>query len=257
MKSLIFGSHAIKHWYPDFKREPSDLDIMTQEPRRPDGQRVEHLWADSFQEILDTNRDPKYVDPEKILTVKASHANWDIKWEKTICDILFLKEKGLEIDYDLYKKLKNDWRVIHGRESAPLRNKTADEFFADKVSRKYVHDDIHKAVAYYDKPLFLKILKSPNSVECSKKKFDKLSFSDKIKLAREEIYVTALERWVIPSDFQESAGRAYNRSLKKFVTTMSSGWMSFFLIDNFKFLIKPDVDYVAKFRQNEANCRLL
>ena len=253
-RKIIFGSAAIKHWYNNF-RDPKDIDYINKD-YQGSTKMEEHHWVDSYQYLLDSNKDENYLDPELILTCKASHAGWQVHWEKTMVDILFLKSKGHKINKEIYKKLKKDWKKVHGRESAPLLGKNAKTFFEDAVNRKYVHDDIHVAVAYYDRPLFEKTLvDNSGSVMCSEEKFNQLSLDDQIKMAKEEIYVTALERFIIPNDFNYSKGKAYNASLKKFVTTMSSGWMTFFLIDNFKDLMYDGFDYVSLFKQNEHNCK--
>lgn len=164
-------------------------------------------------------------------------------------DILFLQSKGCKIDEDIYYSLVKGWRKVHGREAAPLKGRTSSEFFSDAVNRVYDHDSIHDAVAFYDEPLFFKIRPSEGSVECSKDLFNALSHGDKIKLAREEIYVTALERFVIPLNWGPIT--AYGVSLKKFVTTMSSNWMSLFLIENFRELMVNDYDYIGRFNLNK------
>ena len=251
---MIFGSTAIKHHFPDF-RDPKDLDRMDKDGKMSKEEQA--YWVPTFGELIEKSKNKKYLDPDFLLTIKASHANWNIHWDKTMFDILFLKRKGCKIIKPLYDKLVKDWKNVHGRMSAPLKGKTADTFFEDAVTRNYIHDDIHEAVAFYDTPLYTKILKSPetNSVECSKEKFDNLSKDDKVKLIKEEIFVTALERWIIPNNYDYSEGRAYNASLKKFVTTMSSGWISYWMIDNFEKLIKNKFPYVKKFKENEPNCR--
>lgn len=248
---MIFGSTAIKHFYSDF-REPKDLDVMTQDPLMT--REEEHYWIPEYEDLIEASSNKEYLDPDLILTLKASHAGWNIHWQKTMYDILFLKRKGLEINKPLYKKLTKAWTKVHGKKSAPLKGKTADEFFDDFVNRKYVHDDIHEAVAYYDAPLYTRILKNEGSVECSEEKFNELSLEDRVKLAKEEIFVTALERWVIPNP-RYSAGKAYQQSLRKFVTTMSSGWMTFFLVDNFGLLCNNTDDYVKKFKEKEHEIR--
>jgi hypothetical protein len=248
---MIFGSTAIKHFYPDF-REPKDLDVMTPVPLMT--REEEHYWSPVFQELIDASTNKEFLDPDLLLTLKASHAGWNIHWQKTMCDILFLKKKGHQINKPLYKKLCKEWTKIHGKKSAPLKGRSAEEFFDDFVDRKYVHDDIHEAVAYYDKPLYTRILKSEDSVDCSEDKFNELSLEDRVKLAKEEIFVTALERWIIPNE-RYSAGKAYQQSLKKFVTTMSSGWMTFFLVDNFELLCHNTDDYVKKFKEKENEIR--
>lgn len=251
-KKLIIGSTAIKHWYPEF-REPKDLDVICEEKVMT--KEVQHYWIPEFEILLENNKDSTYLDPDLMLALKCSHANWLIHWDKTMADILFLKRKGHTINKDIYYRLVKGWRKVHGRESAPLKGKTKDEFFSDAVKRIYDHDSIHDAVAFYDEPLFHKIRPSEDSVECAEDLFEKLSHEDKIKLAREEIYVTALERFVIPLGW--SPGKAYMVSLRKFVTTMSSNWMSLFLIENFDELRKNKFDYVQKFKDNTHKLKKL
>lgn len=246
-ENLIFGSTAIKRWYPDF-RQPKDLDVICRRGSELMSRDVQRYWMPEFELLLNINDDSTYLDPNLLLAVKASHANWDIHWDKTMADILFLKRKGLKINKAIYYHLVKGWRKVHGRESAPLKGKSKDEFFSDAVKRVYDHDSIHDAVAFYDEPLFNKIRPSEDSVECAEDLFEKLSHEDKIKLAREEVYVTALERFVIPLEW--TPGRAYAASLKKFVTTMSSNWMSLFLIDNFEELMRNKIDYVQRFHSN-------
>lgn len=252
-EKLIFGSAAINHFYPEF-RKPKDLDIMCETPKTST-KNIEYHWVPSFKYFLENNKNDTYLDPFFCLQIKASHFNWDIHWEKTASDILFLKSKGHKIDRELYNILKKDWKKIHGRESAPLKGKDSKTFFEDNVKRKYVHDSIHETVAVYDRPLYERILKSPNSVECSEEKFNELSYEDQIWLAKEEVWVTALERYIIPFGERFGARKAYHKSLKKFVTTMSSGWMSFFLIDNFGEMVKMD-PYIEKFNKNQHKLKL-
>lgn len=247
---MIIGSTAIKHYFSDF-RDPKDLDEIGS---GISSRNHEFHWIPEYQLLIDNSLNKEFLDPDLILTLKASHAGWDIHWQKTMADILFLKKKGLKINKKIYNQLVKAWYRVHGKKSAPLRGKTADEFFNDHVKRIYNHDDIHQAVAYYDQPLFFKILKNKDSVECCQKKFKSLSKEDQIKLAKEEIFVTALERYIIPNE-RFSSGLAYQRSLKKFVTTMSSGWMTYFLVDNFGDLCYNKEDYVSKFRKNQQNCR--
>lgn len=252
---MYFGSTALKYWYPDFKREPKDIDIMADDGVMTESE--QHYWVPTFKEIIELSSNKEYLDPDLLLTIKASHANWNIHWDKTMVDIMFLKEKGHEINVPIYKKLIKDWTKVHGKMSAPLKGKTSKTFFEDAVPRKYIHDDIHKVIAFYDEPLYSRILKGDGTVVCLEYKFNELSFEDKVKLIKEEVYVTALERWIIPNDFDYSAGKAYMQSLRKFITTMSAGWISLWMIDNFKHINRNTFDYVSKFKENEHKCQLV
>lgn len=245
MEKLIIGSTALKHWYSE-ARNPKDLDLISSKPKML--KETQHYWVDSFREILRLNKDPDYIDPHLLLTLKASHAGWDIHWEKTMHDILFLKARGHKINVDLYWKLVKDWKKVHGKSWATLKDKGVEDFFNDAVKRKYIHDDIHLAVAVHDEPLYFRILKSPDSVACSENKFNRLSHEDKINLVKEETWVTALERYLIPADFKFNYKIAYSRSLKKLITTMSSGWFKLWMIDNYQDIYQPgNKNFIDKF----------
>lgn len=250
---LIFGSHAMRHWFPNFKRKPGDIDYISEENVMT--KEEQHYWVPNFQHFLKNNKDDTYLDPEFLLTVKLSHAGWDIHWRKTMDDILFLKREGVKCDETLYKKLVKDWIGLHGKKWASLKGKDSETFFEDSVKRKYNHDKIHEAIAVYDKPLYESLLLE--GVTCSKDGFDKLSFDDKILLVKEEVWVTALERYHIPSNFTCGRMEAYSKSLKKLCTTMSSGWFKYFILDNYdKLYICRDTDYLNKFKIAEQNNRL-
>jgi hypothetical protein len=252
-ETLIIGSRAMRTWYPDFKREPKDVDVISKVPHM--SRDTQHYWVDSFQYILDNNANSFCADPTFLLTLKMSHAGWDIHWEKTMSDILFLKKKGVKVDKHLYNLLVKDWIAVHGKKWASLKNKDSTTFFKDAVERKYVHDDIHEAVAVYDKPLYESLI--IGGVNCSQKGFETLSFEDKILLVKEEVWVTALERYHIPSDFTCGHPAAYGKSLKKLATTMSSGWFKFFILDNFQHLTGcKNREYIEKFEKAEHNNKL-
>lgn len=250
---MIFGSQAAKHWYPDF-REPKDTDLMSESGKTE--RQEQHYWVPTFSEIISRNKDPMYIEPQFLYTIKCSHFKWDIHWQKTANDIIFFQRKGLELDKELYKKLHADFIKIHGRKWGTLKGKTSESFFMDAVKRAYNHDDLHECVAIYDKPLYFQILKNPetDSVECSEEKFNKLSNKDQILLIQEEVWVTALERYLIPNDFKYSQNLAYSQSLKKLITTMSSGWFSLAIIENYHKLYKnTDFSFVKKFKEKYGN----
>jgi hypothetical protein len=253
MKSLIIGSHAIRHWFPDFPREPKDMDIMCEQGTST--KEVEYLWIPEYQYFLDSNQDEQYLDKDHLYTLKLSHLGFNIFWEKHCSDVCFLKSKGCVADEKLYKKLVKAWILKHGKQWASLKGKDSQTFFEDAVKRKYVHDTIHDAVAIYDKPLYESLVYE--GVSCSKKGFDKLSYDDKLNLVREEVYVTALERWLIPHDFKFSKIEAYQKALKKLATTMSSGWFKFFILTNIDVLRNDrDFSYIDKFKQAEQQNKL-
>lgn len=259
MNYTIIGSVATKHWIPEY-REPKDLDVLTPVENHKSFTydttlRIEPAWyGDSSQWILD-NTEGEYASLETLYTIKAAQLKFDVFWDKTASDVIFFQKRGIKLNEELFKMCLKDFTQRHGKRWAKLKGKDSTTFFEDAVKRKYVHDTIHDAVAYYDSPLYEHIL-TGEGVQCSKEQFDALTHDDQIKLAKEEIFVTALERFLIPQEFKESSKLAYWRSLKKFVTTMSSGWMSKFLIDNFNELSYNTDDYVGKFNQNQDRLKL-
>jgi hypothetical protein len=250
---LVYGSTAIKHWCPDFPRTPKDVDYISKDG--VSSKEVEYHWIPEFQYFLDNNEDAVYLDLNFIYTLKLAHLGWNIFWEKHVSDVCFLKSKGCVVDEKLYKKLVKGFTNLHGVKWASLKGKDSETFFEDAVKRKYVHDDIHEAVAIYDKPLYESLVYE--GVSCSKKGFDKLSYDDKLNLVKEEVWVTALERWLIPRDFKFSKIEAYQKSLKKLATTMSSGWFKFFILTNIDVLRSDrDFSYIDKFKQAETENKL-
>lgn len=252
---IIIGSTAAKKHFPDF-REPKDLDVL-ERPEKQAALKASHkgerrlecyYYGTSSDYLLDKGEE--YASPEQLYTLKAAHFKFDVHWEKTASDIIFFQRKGVKLDEELYRLAFADFKALYGKRWASLKGKDSKTFFMDAVKRKYVHDSVHETVKYYERPLYESIL-TGEGVQCSKEKFEALSHEDQIKLAKEEIFATALERFLVPSEFKFSANRAYWLSLKKFVTTMSSGFMSKFLIDNFEKLAKNNDDYVGKFHKNK------
>ncbi len=247
---LIIGSTAMKHWFPEV-REPKDRDCFS--PEQHQGWEV--FWDDRLTEYwpwpwMDV-RPYRYATLHELYTIKVSHSSWELKngsWEKHIEDAAFLKRKGAVLLPDLYKLLYSIWEDVHGKKKMDL-SKEADEFFKDAVKRQYDHDSIHETVAHYDRPLYTRILKDGHSVDIDPKKMWALPFEDQVKLFREEIAATALERLVIPNNYNFSPGRAWRWALRRTITSLTKGKSSLFLIENYEHFRKPD-DYLKRHLAN-------
>ena len=255
MDTLI-GSTAIKYHFPDFPREPQDVDYFS--PKKligPDGgKKVETFWHEDLQGAFSGI----IADPDELYTIKVSHAFWELKngtWSKHMMDVLFLQSKGAKLIPELYKILYKVWEDTHGKKKVNLEA-DPETFFNDKiVKRVYDHDSIHESVAYYDRPLFERILRDDSDVAVDKSKWDAMDHEDKLKMVREEIYATALERKLVPSDYTSSPGAAYNWTLRKTITSLTKGWFALFVVENFKDLTKADVDYVKRHKDNAHKLR--
>ncbi len=238
---LIFGSQALKHWFPDFPRDSKDLDIIAKGKKST--KEVEYHWVDSFQYILDNNKDSKYVDPNFLYTAKVSHAAWDVWWDKTMHHIMFLKAKGCQLDRTLYNMLINEWKIVHGAKKVKVVGK-GEEFFNSNIVRKYNHDDLHELVKFYDKPMHELIRPNKDDVKVSIDLWNKLQYNDQLKCALEETYVFALERY-----YELPPKIAFYKALKQLITSSTKGFFNLFLIENYKELMDYDrTDYVKNYK---------
>lgn len=248
MTRLIIGSTAVKHWFPDFPREPKDMDLFTDVPE-PGAECFWHpLFPLEFHPIL-----TGYALPTELYTIKLSHSYWELpngSWEKHIEDAMWLKAKGAYFDQPLHDLLYRVWEERYGRKQVDLTQES-DEFFSDAVNRVYDHDSIHETVAYGPRPMYESVLKEGRSVQVDMEKVKALPFEDKVRLFREEIYATALERKVIPSGYTVSPRRAYAWALRRTITSLTKGWSATFIACNYDTFRRPDVDYVAAHLANK------
>lgn len=230
---LIFGSRAAKHWFPDFREPKGDIDYITKDKLQSSREKEYH-WVDAFQYVLENNKSTQYVDPDFLYTIKVSHAAWDIHFDKTMLDIMFLQKKGCKLDYELYNMLLKEWEVIHGHKKVNL-NKPNEYFFDDAVNRKHSHDELHQLLKYYDEPLHTKIRTDLSNAMPDYNKWCDLTPTDQFRCALEEIYVVATERYILPHNIPIK--HAKQKALKQLITSMTKGWFNLFLIVNFEKLI--------------------
>lgn len=239
MKQLIYGSCALKFWFPE-SRIPSDVDIIS----------PEHDWIPAFEYLLEHNKHNQFVDPDFLYTIKVSHAAWDIHWDKTIKDIAFLKNNRCTLDKEFYNLLYSDWCIQHKNKKVKLDVKN-DEFFKPIVKRKFDHDWLHEQLCFYDRPLNESIRKDLSSPMCDEKMFDTLEFSAKIQVAVEEIRVIATERFLLQGE--KSLLRARYKAIKLLITSMTTGWFNRFLIENIEVLMKYEVETWKRQLKNILN----
>lgn len=257
MKILV-GSTAAKQWFPDF-RTPNDIDyFVTPDQMGTQEQGTEYFYHPALLNYFEENEEGTLL-PDNLYTLKVSHAFWQLKnrsWDKHMHDIVFFQSKGLQFNTRFYEVLYPIWEEVHGVKRANL-NQEPDKFFNAAVDRKYDHDSIHDSVAYYDEPLFNKILRDGHKVAVDRSKFESLSHEDKCRLVREEVYATALERVLIPSNYTASPRAAYNYALRQTITSYSKGWFPLWIVLNFSELRTPDIDFVKKHKENADRLILL
>lgn len=255
MKILI-GSTALAQ-YIDIGRTPQDVDYFTDEVMKTEKGGNDPFSQESLKEYFsDIDR---VATLNELYTIKVSHIFWDLRngtWEKHAIDIMRMQRHGVVLIEPLYKMLYKIWQEVHGDKKANL-SQMASDFFNDKVVRIYVHDSIHASVAYYDAPLYERILADNEEVKVDKSKWEDVPFEDKLKCVREEVYATALERLAIPSNYTYSPRRAYAWALRRTVTSLARGWFALFIVENLELLWSPDVDYVQVHKNNSDKLILL
>lgn len=268
---VLVGSKAITLHYPDFPRLPRDTDFFIDHDKYVENHvpGLEYFfsppimnWLRSYGECIPLpsgSSECYYAGVNELYTIKVSHAFWDLKnhsWEKHMFDAAWLKDKGAVLIEDFYHVLYSTWEEHYGEKKANL-NVSAEEFFNGNVKRVYEHDSIHESIAYGDEPLFNRILREDSEVAVDRRRFEALSWDDKARLVREEVYATALERVLIPNDYTGSPGAAYGWALKKLITSFSKGWFPLWIVQNYKELRKPDCDFVQKHKLNSNKLILL
>jgi len=254
---ILIGSRAIKYNRPDFYREPKDWDYVIDDELMASLSRADTHCSPEVYNALKPycTMTPNGLVPsiDALYTLKVSHSFWNIFWLKTMKDIEWFQENGAKFIPELYTTLYAYWEIKHNKKRAYLNVKN-EEFFTKSVDRIYIHDDVHLAIAYYDEPMYTKIKKDASKALVSKSMFEALSLEDRFKTCREEAYVTALERFILPGKVTNSE-EAYKRAMHLLCTSMSKGWWPLFIVLHWKELQKPDIDYVDKFRRVEKLCR--
>ena len=247
---MLIGSSAMKVWFPD-QREPKDADYFS--PDTLDN--TDTFWHESFP--LEWAAD-RVATIDELYTIKVSHSFWELHgtWDKHMADILFLQKNGAELLPEMYGILFPVWKERHGRKQTNL-NQNKENFFRDAVVRKYDHDSLHDSVCYHDEPWYLAILKDGEQVLTDWEKFMDLPYVSQKQLVREEIYATALERILIPSNYTRSPRWAYAWALRRTVTSLFKGKWALWLVLHYKDIYKPDMDYLARHQSRSDQLILL
>ncbi|WP_099021228.1 DUF7275 domain-containing protein [Mycolicibacterium palauense] len=250
MTTLVIGSTAARSWFPNW-RDPKDFDAFTNEDPQVitafTGELPGDLfWDDRLYNVMGRG-EQRLATPDELYTIKHSHAYWELRngsWQKHMADLLTLQKGGAKLLPDWHDTLYAIWEDRHGKKRVDLTME-ADEFFADAVTRIYDHDSIHRSVAYTPgKPIYDDCLKDGKTVQMDMGKVWALPHDQQVRLFREEIYVTALERIIIPRNYQHSPGAAYQWALRRTITSLTKGESAKFIVSNFGEFVKPDMDYV-------------
>lgn len=233
---LLVGSTAIKHHYPDFKRDPKDIDYLV--PEKMDTTKsVEYLTNPILGNL------EGIASPDILYTLKISHVvGWDINWDKHMFDIQFLKKKGCKLNKSLFNDLHKYWEETHGKNKRSDLDMTAESFFNNAINTP--HDYYHTILK--EIPTYTKVLKDNAEVSVCEEKFNTLSFDEKCELVREEVMVMAYERY----NKSLSYISAYSKMLKKFTLNHAPLWEAIFIVENYVPLHRPKFNYFEKINQH-------
>lgn len=257
MTVLVVGSTALGIHFGDVPREPNDADYFVStsdevwkasRASRSEGADIfSHPDLDAYLEQTRGTLRIRIADPDELYTIKVSHSYWELKngsWDKHIYDARWLKRKGARLLPELHDQLYKVWEKVHGKKRTNLYMEKG-EFFKDAVTRIYDHDSIHESVAYGSTAMYNRVLKDGSTVDIDNKKLWALEHSDLVKLFREEVYATALERIVIPQNYKVSPGAAYRWALRRTITSLTKGKSARFIVENFEEFALP-TDYVQR-----------
>ena len=263
---ILVGSRALNFWCPEIKvnegsegNEGTDWDLICNETHVFNFSNVERHNVDSLNNLAMTD----YISSEQItlpdgqkasimnLTglaiMKRSHLWRDLKFDRHIAMYL---HAGLDKEI---KMIQND-PIRYAKELFDLNNRikltvqeypqghpnlmqSKEDFFDDAVKKKYDHDLLHDLVAkssFDDVPVYTHLLKYEGMAYCCKDKWEALDYSMKIRAVLEEATVIAIERFMIPNDWQYIEKKAMLKALQKICTTLCSGWFRDFSIDSYK-----------------------
>jgi hypothetical protein len=209
----------------------------------------------------------------QLAILKRSHLWRTHKWDRHIADyhkvILPMLAENIDVSHQeadqcvldnyvyqtRFKLTKQEFRA-----SNPKLTKSNDDFFTDRVVKKYDHDWLHEIVAVGENPIYtqLKYEGKEDIAWCEKDLWDKLDQKTKLTCVWEETCVITLERFLIPEGIGFSPRLTYYSALKKVCTTLSSGWFRDFAIQNFHELMQMQSDsetisHIHKIEQAESN----
>ena len=239
--AILIGSKAIKIHFPDFPREPKDLDYAVKDEQQA-GELSKLLGhGDIRKEFLVNPVLFKYtydgiLSPDLLLTLKMSHLFWDINWDRHMHDVQFLLKKGAKLNEKAFYDLYEYWNEVHGKNKRSDLKMSAADFF-DNALKEFDHDHLHTLIN--PTPTYINMLAEDAEVEIDEQKFQNASDKDKENLIREEVMVMAFERFrSLPYK------RAYLKMFKKYLISHAPLYVAIFAIQNYIELMKAEYNFI-------------
>lgn len=241
----IIGSTAIKQFYPDFPRDPKDLDIACASQETIDFFSKYHKLP-NVEYLLNPILFNRYmggaVHPSAILTLKMSHMFWDINWSKHMFDIQFLLKKGVTHNPRFLHEMVEYWMGTKDKIRRSELATSKEDFFTNNVNEDVdEHDFLHTLINPV--PMFTRLLKDGAEVELDEDKWEDLSFEDKLEVCREETMVMAYERYCHKGVHRIPA---FRKQLKDNIIKHFPRYIAVFAILNYPELENPMFNYYKK-----------
>ncbi|AFL47535.1 hypothetical protein ZZ1p0078 [Acinetobacter phage ZZ1] len=166
-------------------------------------------------------------------------------FRKTMVTIRNLQKIGAKV-YD------EEWLKLREKEtydySHPKLNVSKSDFFNSNFAYVYDHDSIHNAVKVLDRPAYMYYMEYDQEVKSSREKFFAQPREIQLLGVLEEAYVLAIERVLIPNNFNVKPRQAFDMALEKVCTSITSGWFRQFAWENYELVSRMyDGIYVDKF----------
>ncbi len=191
-----------------------------------------------------------YANPEILFLIKQSHVGYQIHWDKNIEDYHVLSKAAtnkeffsLVLDDFMKQRDREMTERFSSRKKINLEKKNSEFFNATQksVQRKYPHDLLHKSTCYYDRPLYERLKTDLSKATVEESLWNTLSHNDRVKAVKEEAFVIALERKIIPAqEKNEKWDRmvAYRWALMRISTNLTNGFFQKFAIENHHEIMK-------------------
>ena len=287
-KIVVIGSNAINYHIKDFRKKPSDIDlIITQDyvhsfistlknvkiAKPINGGKKYFIQTDEQRYEIDIIQDNtkkklyEYIINDKnsiiednfvypsldvLFSIKNSHKykKNSPHFLKTMNDIIFLKTLNCKIPNDFLELYKELENYFYDY-SHPKLNQTKKDFFTDSINYQYDHDDIHLSVKRFDKPAYQYFIKDGEEILCDKTKFFNCSKDIQLSAVLEEAYVLSLERSIIPFNTEYKRKDIFDYALMKICTSITSGFFREFAYDNYYNVQELyNGDFVEKFNES-------
>ena len=257
---MIIGSTAIKYHFPDFPREPKDIDIINNMYVKECKSNLKVEWLDN--PVLQNwfTKPIEFCTPNELYTLKISHSLWRLdngSWEKHMYDVQWLKEKGCKFIPELFYQLYDYWQTIHGKNKRSNLELSSKDFFTNAVNYPVDHDFLHELLITHpyfnnqEKPTYTKILKDGAEVDVCMDKFKNLTELEKFNVVFEEVGIMMLENRYPKEMYWK---KKYEKMLKKFVLNHCKIEVAVWIIQNHKKLITEipfDFCKFLKIKENE------